>query len=105
MIEVICLQNDAREFRKQVPLFVCDAARAHHANHAIVIADFRETLSDQLESFFPARRSEFPILPDEGMRQTVRMMSKIERVPAFDAQKIIINATLVAIVGANDFHT
>ena len=104
MINVICLQNDAREFRKQVRFFIGDAARAHHANHAIMIADFRETLSDQLKSFFPVRRSEFPILSDERLHQTVRMMSKIECVPAFDAQKIIINAALIAIVAAHDLH-
>src|SRR5262249_39756833 len=59
---------------------------------------------DQLERFFPSRRSQLPLLADQRLRQSFFVACEIEGVPALNAEEIPVRAALVAVVSADDFH-
>src|ERR1700675_1885050 len=70
----------------------------------MLVANFAETPADQLERFFPRRRRQLAIVANERRRETFFVVGKIEAVAALDAEKVIVDAALVAIVAANDLH-
>src|SRR4051812_1666537 len=70
----------------------------------MLFAGFLEFLSNQLKRFFPCSRRQLPIFADQGLRQTIFMVSKIESVAALDTQEIPVDAALVAIVAAHNLH-
>src|SRR6185312_1539024 len=94
------------ELLQQVILFVGSAVRAHDPDclPAMLLARFLEALPDQFKRLFPGGRRQLPILANQRLGQTVITVSEIESVAALDAKEIAVDATLVAIVSANDLH-
>ena len=106
MIDIIRLQHHARELREQISFFVRGASRADHADRrsAILVANLGELLPDQLKRFFPGGRSQLAILANQRLRQPLFMIREIEGVAALDAEKISVDAALVAVVAAHNLH-
>src|SRR2546422_336931 len=50
------------------------------------------------------RAGKAAVLANQGLGKTLIMVREVERVAAFDAEKIAIDAALVAIVSAHNFH-
>src|SRR6202142_3700440 len=70
----------------------------------MLITNFAETPANEFERFFPRRRCELAVLADERRREALFVVGKIETVAPLDAEKVIVDAALVAIVAANNFH-
>src|ERR1700722_16472233 len=106
MIEVVRLQYSASEFREQVRFFVGSAGRTDHPDRpaAVVVADFRKLLPDQLERFFPCRRSQPAFLADQRLRQSLFVIGKVEPIASLDTKEVSVGATLVAVVPADNFR-
>src|SRR4029079_19382295 len=68
------------------------------------VTSFLEAFSDQGKRLFPCSRSELPIFANQRLSQAMFAIGKVESVAALDAEKIAVDATLVAIVSAHDFH-
>src|ERR1035437_8342952 len=106
MVDVIRLEYDAGKLRKQIIFFVGGAIRPNHADRAsaIAIANFAKPFSDQLKSFFPSRRCQLAVLANQRLGEALFVMREVESVAALDAEEIVIDPALVAIVAADDFH-
>ena len=68
------------------------------------IANFGESLANHFKCFFPRRRRKLAILANQRLREAVFVVREIKSVAALDAEEIAIDAALVAIVAAHDFH-
>src|SRR6185437_11872068 len=106
MVNIVRSQHHARELLQQVILFVGRASGTDHANRlaAVAIANFLELLSDEFEGFFPRRWNQAPALLHQGLHQAVFVLDEVECVTSLDAEEIAIDATLVAIISANNLH-
>src|SRR6266550_4600509 len=106
MIDVVRLQDDSSKLREQVAFFVRRTGRTDYTDTltAVFIANFCETLSDYAEGLFPGRWCQSAVLADERLGQAFCMVGEVEGVTALDAEEVVIDATLVAIVAAHDLH-
>ncbi len=106
MVDVVGLQHDPRKLRKQVILFVGRAVGADHADRlpSLLVAGFRQALADHAESLFPGGRSEFSMSPDQRLFQALGVVREVEGVAPLDAQEVIVDAALVAVVAAHNLH-
>src|ERR1035437_6594000 len=106
MVDVIRLEYDAGKLRQKIIFFVGRAIRPNHADRvsAIAIANFAKPFSDQFKSFFPCGRRQLAVLANQRLGEALFVMRKVESVAALDAEEIVIDPALVAIVAADDFH-
>ena len=106
MIDVVGLQHHAGEFLQKIIFFVCRPVRANDANglSAVFVANFFELAPDQFERFFPGRGSQPAIFADQRLRHAVFVIGEVKSVTALDAEKIAVDAALVAVISANNFH-
>src|SRR5260370_9483627 len=107
VIHVVRLQTNSSELGKKVRMFVGSAIRSDYPNRrpAIAIANLRKLPSDQLKRFFPRRRSELAVLPDQRTRQPLFMIREIKSVTSLDAEEIAIRPALVAVIPAHNLHS
>ncbi len=68
------------------------------------VATSRKLLADQLKGFFPGGGSQAAVFANQRLGKAVFMVGEIERVTALDAEEVAIDAALVAVVAAHDFH-
>src|SRR5438552_8557068 len=80
--------------------------RREHSDRlpARLLANFLEAPSDQFKCLFPSRRHKLPVFAYQGLGKPVFVMGKVERITPLDAEKIAVNAALVAIISAHDLH-
>ena len=72
---------------------------------ALRIANVFQSPGHVLEGLLPGRGGEAAVgLADERLGETVRMIRKVECVTALDAEEVLIDAALVAVVAAHDLH-
>src|ERR1700682_6301146 len=100
MVDIIGLQNDARELLQQIAFFIRSSIRAHNPDtlSALMVTNIGHTFPYQHERFFPRRWSKTAILANERLGDAVIVIREIECVAALDTQKIAVDAALVAIV-------
>ena len=106
VVDVVGLQHHARELLQQIALFIGGSRRADHADRltAVLIANFRKAPANQLECLFPCRRGQPAIAADKRLLNTFLAVGEVKSVAALDAEEIAVNAALVAIISADNFH-
>src|SRR5438105_3103896 len=106
VVDIIGLKGYASELLQQIIFFVCVAVRSEYSYSlsTMLLANFLEAPPDQLECVLPRGRSQLSVLANQRLRDSISVLGKVERVTPFNAEKITIDATLVAIVATHDFH-
>src|SRR5258708_12799247 len=92
VIDIVGLQNYAREFRKQISFFVCGPRRANDANRlpAVFVANFSKLLSDHRKGFFPRRRNQLAFFSNKRLLKPLFLIPKIEPATPFNPDKTTI---------------
>src|SRR4029077_7170381 len=95
-----------RELREQVSFFVRSAIRSDDADRGptVLVAHFGKLLPDQFERIFPTSRSQFPVLPDQRLRQPFFMIREVKPIPPLDAEKVSVRAALVTVIAAHNLQ-
>src|SRR5579864_146077 len=106
MVDVVGVQHHAGKFREQVIFLIRRAARANHADRvsAVFVPNFGEAFANVGERFFPGCGSQLAIFADERLRQPVGMLGEVEGIAALDAEEIIVDPALIAVIATNDLH-
>src|SRR4051794_5203459 len=106
MVNVVGLQNDACELLQQVIFLVGSTARPENADGLapMTLQGFAEIPPHQLESFLPACRCELAIFADKRPGNALGAADKIKSITALDAEEVAVDAALIAVVTAHDFH-
>src|SRR5579875_3150056 len=69
------------------------------------ITPLAQPLRREIDSLFPAHRRQLAIrLAHQRLGQAVFAIRKVEGVAALDAEEVAVDAALVAVIAANDFH-
>src|ERR1700690_4372476 len=105
VVDVVGAENSTREFLQQVVFFVGGAIGADDGNGvaAARVANFFELAGRKAECMFPSGGFAFACgISNERLRQAVFTVDKIEAKAAFGAEKVAVDAALVAVVSAND---
>src|SRR5208282_5715418 len=94
--------------------FVGGAIRPDHADRAPAasilnsvanfVANVAKPFADQFKSFFPGRRRQLAVFANERLGEAFFVVRKVKCVAALDAEEIVIDPALVAIVPAHDLH-
>src|SRR5258708_15744085 len=105
-VNVVCSQHRARKLLQQIVLFIRGAVGTNHADglSALGVADLTQAFAYMFNRFFPRSGLESAVLANQRMAQAVFVVKEIESIAAFDAEKVAINAALVAIIAANNVH-
>src|SRR6185369_17010051 len=106
MIDVVGPEHHAREFLKQVVLFVGRTVGPDHADRISAIRSLHvaEHFSDEFQCLVPGRGYQFAILANHRRRQALRAVGEVESVTAFHTEEVAIDTALVAIIPAQNFH-
>src|SRR5215831_7565191 len=105
MVDVVRAKCSPRQPLQKIAFLVRRAVRADKADslRSIRGMQFLQFSRSGLRSFFPGNRQQFVALADERLLDALRVLREIEAEAALYAQKFLVNAREVAIVGAQDF--
>src|SRR5579862_8998129 len=105
MIDIVGAERGAGEAVEQIVFFVGGVIGADHADGGgpVRIADLLEASRNFFERVFPAGGFEFAVAANERLADSFRIVREIEAEASFAAEKLAVNAGMVAIVGAEDF--
>ena len=106
VVDVVGLEHRARELLQQVILFVGGAVGADDADGraAARVANLLQFAGGNAKRVLPRGRFELAgRIANQRLRQAVGALDKVETEAALGAEEVVIDAALVAIVGANDF--
>ena len=105
MIDVVRAERGARELLQQIIFFVGGVVRADHAERvrAVLSRDLLRSVCATSASALPSETgSSLPLRANQRRLQALGMVREIESVAALDAEKLAVDAGVVAIVAAND---
>ncbi len=105
VVDVVGAENGARELLQQVVFFVGGAVGADDADGrtAARVANFFQFAGGDADRVLPRGGFELALrVADERLREAVGALDEVEAETALGAEKVAVDAALVAIVGAND---
>ncbi len=102
VIDVIRAETLAGELLEVEVFFVRGVIGSDDAELTAARLDLAELFRNRRERFRPGDRFEFAADADHRRLQAVRVIVEIERVAAFDAEELAVDAGAIAVVAAND---
>ena len=107
MIDVVGAENRARKLLQQVVLFVGGPVGADDADGraALAVADFFQLAGGQAQRMFPGRGFQLAFgIAHQRLGQALGAVDKVEAEAALGAEKVAVDAALVAVVGADNLR-
>src|SRR5262245_24752950 len=102
MIDVVGVETLTHQLLQIVILFVGGATRSDDSEFATTILHFAKPLRNGGERVRPRNGHEVAIDAEERRLQALRVVIKVERVAALDAEEVAVDAGVVTIVAADD---
>ena len=106
MVDIIGSQHQTRELLKQIILFVRGAVGTDNADciRAVASDDLAKVAGNGIDCFRPGDGNKPAIAAHHWLLDALGMVGEIEGVASLDAEKIAVDAALVAIVSAHDLN-
>src|SRR5579883_331383 len=108
MVNIVGAEHRTCEFLQQIIFFVRGAVRADNTDglSAFALTNFTEPLRSEINRLTPGGFFELAIgLADERFGQAFRAVGKVKGIAALDAEEVAVDAALVAVVSAHNFHS